>query len=70
MDKLLEQGFTERDQVKRKQIYDKVQKLIAEEFIVIPLWHDEELSIVQTNIKNYKMRANGDFLSLPSVKKK
>ena len=70
LDKLLEQGFKERDQVKRKQIYDEVQKLIAEEFIVIPLWHDEELSIVQTNIKNYQMRANGDFLSLPLVKKK
>ena len=70
LDKLLEQGFKERDRVKRKQIYDKAQALIAESFVVIPLWHDEELSIVRTNIENYQMRANGDFLSLPFVKKK
>lgn len=70
LDKLLEQGFKEKDSMKRKKIYDKIQSLIAEEFIVIPLWHDQELSIVQSNIENYQMRANGDFLSLPLVKKK
>ena len=70
LDKLLERGFKERDKVKRKQIYDQAQSLIAKEFIVIPLWHDRELSIVQANIENYQMRANGDFLSLPFVKKK
>ena len=70
LDKLLERGFKARERGKRKQIYDKAQSLIAEEFIVIPLWHDQELSIVQTNIENYQMRANGDFLSLPFVKKK
>ena len=70
LDKMLEQGFKERDKVKRKQIYDKVQALISAEFIVIPLWHDQELSVVQTNIENYQMRSNGDFLSLPLVIKK
>ncbi|MCZ0931675.1 MAG: ABC transporter substrate-binding protein, partial [Oligoflexia bacterium] len=70
LDAMLEQGFKERDKRKRKQIYDKVQELIAEEFVVIPLWHDQELSVVQTNVENYQMRSNGDFLFLPFVKKK
>ena len=70
LDELLEKGFKERNKTKRKQIYDKVQSLIAEDFIVIPLWHDQEVSVVQANIENYQMRANGDFLSLPFVKKK
>ena len=70
MDQLLDQGFKERDRGKRKQIYDKVQSLTADNFIVIPLWHDQELSIVRTDIEGYKMRANGDFLSLPFVQKR
>ena len=70
LDKMLERGFKEKNKMERKKIYDQVQSLIAEEFIVIPLWHDQELSVVQTNIKNYKMRANGDFLSLSFVEKR
>jgi len=69
LDKLLDQGFTTRDKTKRKQIYDQVQQIIAEDFIVIPLWHDMEVSIVKTNVKNYYLRFNGDFLSLPLAKK-
>lgn len=70
LDELLDQGFTTRDKAKRKQIYDQVQQIIAEDFIVIPLWHDMEVSIVKANVENYHLRFNGDFLSLPLVKKK
>ncbi len=70
LDKLLDQGFKSRDKAKRKQIYDRIQKIIAEDFIVLPLWHDMEVSIAKANIENYHIRPNGDFLSLPLVKKK
>ena len=70
LDKLLEKGLIERDPLKRKFIYNKVQKQIAEDFIVIPLWHDMEISVIKSNIENYKIRANGDFLSLPILQKK
>ena len=70
LDELLEKGLIERDPLQRKFIYNKIQKQIADEGIVIPLWHDMEISVVKKNIENYKIRANGDFLSLPSVIKK
>ena len=70
LDQLLDQGFKARDKVKRKQIYDQIQKMIAQDFVVIPLWHDMEVSVLRANIENYQLRLNGDFLSLPLVKKK
>ena len=70
LDKLLDQGFTTRDKIKRNQIYDQVQQMIAQDFVVIPLWHDMEVSILKANVENYHLRFNGDFLSFPLVKKK
>ena len=69
LDQLLDEGFQTRDKAKRKQIYDRIQKRIAEDFIVIPLWHDMEISVLKKNIKNYHLRPNGDFLSLPLIQK-
>ena len=70
LDELLEEGLKTRDQTKRKQIYDQIQLIIAQDFVVIPLWHDMELTVLKTNIANYQLRQNGDFLSLPLLKKK
>jgi len=67
LDTLLEKGLVEKDPLQRKFIYNKIQKHIAEEMIVIPLWHDMEISVIKKNIENYKIRSNGDFLSLPFV---
>lgn len=70
LDQLLEQGFKERDQLRRSKIYNQIQELIAKDFIVIPLWHDMEVSILKTNVENYQLRYNGDFLTLPLVKRR
>lgn len=70
IDQLLEKGLRERDPFKRKIIYDQIQAIILKDKIVIPLWHDMEVSVLKSNIENYHIRPNGDFLSLPYVTKK
>ena len=70
LDELLEKGLIEREPFKRKFLYNKIQKIISEDIIVIPLWHDMEISVLKNNIENYNIRANGDFLSLSHVIKK
>ena len=70
LDQLLDQGFKTEDRTKRKQIYDQIQMFVAQEFVVIPLWHDMEVSVLRTNLANYHLKQNGDFLSLPLVIKK
>ena len=69
MDKMLEQALREKNQTKRKALYDQIQYEIAKDFIVIPLWHDKEVSVLRSSIRDYQIRTNGDFLSLPLVKK-
>lgn len=69
LDKLLEKGLILKDSQSRKQIYDEVQKHIAQNYLIIPLWHDMEVSIVRSKIKNYSLPLNGDFSSLIKVQK-
>lgn len=69
LDKLLELGVKEPNLKIRKQIYNKVQKQIAEEFIIIPLWHDMEVAIIKNNVKNYFVPINGDFSPLTQATK-
>ena len=69
MDGLLEKALREKNRNNRKQLYHEIQSLIAEDVIVIPLWHDKEVSVLKSEIENYQIRSNGDFLSLPFVKR-
>ncbi len=69
LDRLLDQGLREPNREKRKLIYDQVQSLVSQDLALIPLWHDMDISIVGKNIEGYKLRTNGDFLSLTKVRK-
>ena len=70
LDQLLEKGLTLKNQKMRKKVYDQIQKYIAEDFAIIPLWHNMEVSIVKNNIKNYFVPMNGSFISLEEATKK
>jgi len=64
LDQLLEQGLTLKNLKMRQKIYNKIQKHIADHIVIIPLWHNMEISIVKKNIKNYFVPMNGSFLFL------
>ena len=67
LDQLLDLGLKERDRKKRKRIYEEVEKILFSNFIVLPLWHDKEVSVVSSQITNYEIWANGSFDNLPLV---
>ena len=67
LDDLLEKGLKEKSRLRRKKIYDRIQNIISRERVVIPLWHNDEITIVKKGIKNYFLPENGDFSSLPQV---
>ncbi len=64
VDQLLEQGLTLKNSPARKKVYDQIQKYIAEDIAIIPLWHDMEVSIIKNNVKNYFIPMNGNFSAL------
>ena len=69
VDKLLIQGLSELNLRKRKQIYKKIQKIMAKDIAFIPLWHKNQIAVVKSNIKHYHQTRRGDFGYLNTVKK-
>ena len=70
LDQLLEQGREQTLLKKRKTIYHKVQEIIAQELPIIPLWHNQQVSIVKTDIQDYSLPFDGSYHFLLSISKK
>ncbi len=69
LDHLLQKGLTTMNFQKRKQIYDKVQQISFDDINFIPLWHNEQITIVKNTIKGYTPSFKGDFYYLTKIKK-
>ncbi len=64
VDKLLDQSRKELDRGKQKEIFSKLQNILADELPYIFLWHEENNAVVNKRVKNYTLSASGDFQSL------
>ena len=69
LDRLLEQGIREPDKQKRRKIYERIQAIVHKNVLIIPLWHEQEISILKPSIKNYILPMNGSFSTLHLVEK-
>jgi peptide/nickel transport system substrate-binding protein len=63
-DELLDAGRTTLDRAKRKQIYDQVQRLMAEDPITIPLYSPDLLYAMQKSVKGFQPHATGFYYGL------
>ena len=69
LDSLLERGIFLTDREERKTLYNKVQQIVSKDLVILPLWHDQEVSVIKRGLRGYKLPDNGDFSTLPLVKK-
>lgn len=67
LDQLLEQGLGIMDSKQRIDHYQEVQKIVAQDLPIIPLWYDTQVAIVNKRIKNYEPSRNGDYYPLTQV---
>jgi peptide/nickel transport system substrate-binding protein len=58
-DELLDAGRTTLDQARRKQIYDQVQRLLAEDPISLPLYSPDLLYAAQKTVKGFQPHPTG-----------
>jgi peptide/nickel transport system substrate-binding protein len=63
-DELLDAGRTTLDRARRKQIYDQVQRLLAEDPISIPLYSPDLLYAMQKTVKNFQPHPTGFYYGL------
>ncbi len=69
IDRLIEQGRLVADPNKRREIYDRVQELWAEDIPVVPLWHENNVAIMNTDVQGFYLLPSARFAGLASVLK-
>ena len=67
LDSLLEKGILEMNPQKRRKIYFSAQKTLQKDLPFIPLWHEEQISVVKKGILNYDLNPKGDFYYLTRI---
>jgi peptide/nickel transport system substrate-binding protein len=63
-DELLDSGRTTLDRARRKEIYDRVQRLMADDPITIPLYSPDLLYAMQKTVKGFQPHPTGFFYGL------
>jgi peptide/nickel transport system substrate-binding protein len=66
-DELLDVGRTTLDRARRKEIYDRVQRLMAEDPITIPLYSPDLLYAMQKTVKGFQPHPTGFYYGLRFV---
>lgn len=67
VDRLLDEGRVTFDRQKRKAIYVKVQKILAEDLPYVSLYHRYNIAIMKKGLVGYQMYPSGFFLSIPRM---
>ena len=69
LDRLLDQGVGIMDGALRKALYRKVQTIAANDLVIIPLWHEKEVSVVKNSVRGYVLPDSGDFSGIAKAYK-
>jgi peptide/nickel transport system substrate-binding protein len=64
LDQALEEGRREHDLTRRKAAYRSVQHILARELPVIPLWHEDVVSVVSARLGGYEVPRDARFGTL------
>ncbi len=69
VDKLLDQGAGEEVTVKRKKIFDEVQRLVHQDIAIIPLWYDVQVAVARAVVRDYTPVMTSDYWPFTEVTK-
>ena len=67
VDRLLEQSRRTCDQAQRKELYSRVQKILAEDAVYTSLWYRDNLVVIKKGLSGFRVYAGGEFTSLKDV---
>jgi peptide/nickel transport system substrate-binding protein len=69
-DRLIEAGRYELDLEKRKAIYGRLQRLLAEDLPILPLWHDDNVAVQNRDVEGYVVVPNARLTAISVVTKR
>jgi peptide/nickel transport system substrate-binding protein len=64
VDRLTLAGRQELDRARRKQIYDQVQREVAEDVPIVPLWHEDNVVLSNADVRGYILTPNARLSGL------
>lgn len=67
VDALLDEAMTSTDDVRRRELYAEVQRIIAREVPYISLWHRTNVAVAQRSLAGVRLTPVADFLFLKDV---
>jgi peptide/nickel transport system substrate-binding protein len=70
VDELTTLGRQTTDRAARKRIYDEVQRLVAEDVPVVPLWHEDNVVLSNVDVSGYAISPNARLGGLRTVTKR
>jgi peptide/nickel transport system substrate-binding protein len=69
VDRLAEAGRAELDPARRKVIYGELQKIVADDLPIIPLWHEDNVVLSNVDVQGYTIVPNARFIGLARATK-
>ena len=69
VDRLTEAGRHETDRAKRMEIYKQVQRLVARDLPVVPLWHEDNVVLSNVDVQGYTISPSAGLFGLVTARK-
>jgi peptide/nickel transport system substrate-binding protein len=69
LDALVERGRITMDRDARKDIYAEVQRIVAADVPIVPLWHEHNIAVMNRSVTGYALLPNARLTSFASVEK-
>ncbi|MEW5801569.1 MAG: ABC transporter substrate-binding protein [bacterium] len=67
LDLLLEAGRRTTDLTARREIYRKIQKVVASDLPYVSLWYQTNVAVISSRVKGFVLSPDGSFISLRQV---
>lgn len=67
LDKLIDEAVSTGDRVKARELYVKIQDIVARDAPVFPLWYQANIVIAKKNVENIHVDASGDWSFVRSL---
>lgn len=67
LDALLDAGDVERDPAERRKIYARLEALVRDRAELIPLWHEDQISVSSARAATFRPSAEGRWLDLATL---
>jgi ABC-type transport system substrate-binding protein len=64
LDRLLDEGDREMDPAARRAVYAEVERRVRDQLFIIPLWHEDQVSLTSPRARAFTPSREGRWLSI------